>query len=539
MINHNYHKNHSIFLYNEIVWSSFISGVETSDNLDSAGRDKNGMQENGKDYINYFVQANKAISLLKNYRVTYNEKDLMSAKDILSCLKGTFDYHGCFPRPEYKQFSYGWVSSMDAPTVMVASQMMYEITQEKDWEEFVHALINYIPMDVKKGGFTLYSFDENGEEFVWPLEYADIKTDNTNAMFVLNGSLLGYLGTRMIAEIYNDEKLLTYTDRVKSTYEKMFDKFHYKKYPWTFYMLNPLTVIPPHYMIFEKELFRSIYEIEKKDLFKVEEIYREEALKGVLQPQFKEIGPKRNFVIRRACAPHPYLIDLYNTKIVFFDREGTEVGSIANKVSGSLKGNLEAFYEGEYIFGEVPNNAESYILLAEKIPDKPIELFEGNIEVREHKNTMIYSLEPSVYYDAAIVDSNKISINTETNEKGEARLVYELPEAVPLEKENYFGVEIENFSEESYNLGILLYDTKGNDTFRSYTELTPGKNLILINDMGFAEIDSLNNIKKIALRIYTSGKESSIVSIGNIHIFNDLFELKQYTDMSEYKISPQ
>ena len=64
----------------------------------------------------------------------------------------TFKMNGCFPRPAYQQFEYGWVSSMDAPTIMFASELYYELTGEGKYREFCLSVLKYALESTDTGG---------------------------------------------------------------------------------------------------------------------------------------------------------------------------------------------------------------------------------------------------------------------------------------------------------------------------------------------------------------------------------------------------
>lgn len=58
-------KQETIILLNDNIYSPIISGISQSGEKDDEGRYYEDMQENQKDYVNYWVQASKAIALLK------------------------------------------------------------------------------------------------------------------------------------------------------------------------------------------------------------------------------------------------------------------------------------------------------------------------------------------------------------------------------------------------------------------------------------------------------------------------------------------
>lgn len=126
--------------YGEIVFNPLMREPEYADS-------KLSLQENGMDYTNYWVQTVIAITAL------YKEDNIEYAENIIQNEIRTFEKYGFFPRPEYIDFEYGWVSCMDAPVIGVAAQMLYEKTGKSEYKDFVYKLVEYIKKDVTEHGF--------------------------------------------------------------------------------------------------------------------------------------------------------------------------------------------------------------------------------------------------------------------------------------------------------------------------------------------------------------------------------------------------
>ena len=109
--------------YNDIVFMALASE-------DSFSELKLSIQDNGKDYYNYWAVSVTAITEIR-------DGNIEKAIEIIDRNIDTFYHYGYFPRPAYKSLDYGWVSCMDAPVVGVASQMLYEITGDEKYEQFV------------------------------------------------------------------------------------------------------------------------------------------------------------------------------------------------------------------------------------------------------------------------------------------------------------------------------------------------------------------------------------------------------------------
>ncbi len=304
---HKISKRNSIFNYSENIWNVY-SALAQEGGINSEGVPYLAMQNNGRDYVNYWVQGCKCIRLLREYNSDKSkETTLEEAKSIMGCFMNTWENYNKFPRPAYAEFDDGWVSCMDAPTIMVASQMMFELTGEERYRKFVIVLKEYVRKAVSEGGFNL----NMGNDTIWPLEYTAMSTNADDAYFVENGSIVGFIGCTIIADLYQDKELKEYLEKVAACYESRFQLYRYEKYDWSYYRLNPLTVIPPHYMIFEMKLFDAAYELTNLELFEKGKLFRQDAIKGVLQLEFTELeGGRVRYVMHRACAPHPYLIDV-------------------------------------------------------------------------------------------------------------------------------------------------------------------------------------------------------------------------------------
>lgn len=450
-------------------------------------------------------------------------------------LKERFEHYGKYPRRAYRQFPAGWVSSMDAPVVMVASRMLYEVTGDEKWHDFVKELSQYVTKDISEEGFNFHL----GEKEIWPLEYAQKNLTFNDAEFVLNGSLVGYLSIYMIAEVEKDDSLMKYLECVERAYEKMFPKYPYSNYTWTKYALHPPVICPVHYAFFEWELFGALSKLTGNPMFERELSYRTACLKNVLKPQFKNIDGEICFIIHRACPPHPYMIDCHPSKLVFYDGNDREVASYEENRNGH-RDSMELFKEGEFLFGEVPSEAVRYAYFRS---DAGIEIFGGNIEAKDFVTgsdvTKICGYALRVENDAQVLDNGDIHIANNLSEKLEGTLIYDLHSAEELDDKYLYGIEIENLTDMELKDGLIIRDSNAGAT-RYYTPLFPGKNLVVFNILGLRDLDRIKKINRIDLRLYTNENNvDGICRVGRILRFKDLFEFREYRMNSDYEIPPQ
>lgn len=535
-------EKHSIFEYEDLISTYIGSIIHDTDQKNMSGDGYFDLQENGSDYVNYWDVTARAITWVIEYRkdIDNNVSYLQKAISVEESLMDTFERNGKFPRPEYQGYEYGWVSSMDAPTVMVLTQMLYEITEDEIYKNFGDELKEYIVKDVSEGGYNIKLggiFDNR----IWPLEYADDIKEEDEFYFVNNGSIAGYLGVKLISLTEYDEALEKYLESVESAYESMQDRFLYDKYNWTFYMLNEPTVIPPHYMIFEEKLYYVCSEISDKTFWKEGYEFRKKALKDVLSIDFyKEDGVVKG-VMRRACAPHPYLLDIYSTKVEFLDENDNVIGEWTEDISGSSSDNIERFEEGEFLTGVMPENSVCYRTYTIR-DNQEFLLFESEIDFEESfKNEEIISGLPDASGNITNIQTNQYEYDFETSGNNRAILTYNLEENIDLDINNYYGISIDNGYQNNYNITITLYDSQGDACSRYLPVLKAGKNLLLFNEIGFPRINDLTDISKVTIRLYTEEDASE----GSLYVdelikFENIYSLYKYRqEHSEYKISPQ
>ena len=199
--------------YSDVVYTALMAEDSFTDS-------KLSMQDNGKDYYNYWAITVTAITAIR-------EGDLDLATEIINRNMDTFYEYGYFPRPAFEKLDYGWVSCMDAPVVGVAAQMLYDITGEVKYKRFVRDVSEYILSDVSEHGFVT---DINGSK--WIFEYANTQTNKDNGEFVLNGSLLGTLTIEMLAQITEDERLQELVNSSIRSYQRYFSKYWYSDGEW-------------------------------------------------------------------------------------------------------------------------------------------------------------------------------------------------------------------------------------------------------------------------------------------------------------------
>lgn len=525
---------YKLLLLNDDFWVVFAETLSESD-IDDEGRNKNAMQDNGIDYINYYVKASEAISICyaESEHAILNETKIDNAKQIIDCCMDTFHRYGNFPRPKYKNLDYGWVSSMDAPVIALASEMIYELSGDITYQNYCLELLPYMVKTTEEGGYNLRSNN-------WPLEYAWKTVDHNSAWYVLNGSLVGYTATKALSEIYSYPWLEEYLHKVEVAYTDMAKEFH-KGDSWTYYMLNVKGVIPIHYMIFEEKLFNAASMLSDNQVFSQEYTFRSQCLENVLEVQFFETEEGYEYDMLRATSPNYYQIDTYSTKIEFIDLAGNCIYSEIINESGSMQERKDVFYNTMFHHGYLKELPARYVVYS---VNKGIlfKLFESEVTLTQKVDDVV-DYTTDIAYDARFIDNDmeEVILVKEDHIKEEGDISFSLEKSIFTDNsKSWCAIEIDNLNDTPVHIGLILYNSNGNATTRYYTPLSPGKNCIVLDSRGFVDSESLGDISSIWLRLYDDDlNNKASFALGDFRLFSDLKSYYDYVHSSDHLINPQ
>lgn len=495
----------SVFDFNKDVYRTYFYPAESL-YFDT----HSGMQDNGVDYVNYGTMASLAVTWLYDYHYHQDNDKLNGALDIMSNLKNTFQTYGYFPRPQYEQFEYGWVSSMDAPVVALAAQMAYEITGNEEWYNFRNELLVYCKKSTKEHGFILHEKDGN----IWPMEYAECKTTEKDAKYVYNGSLFGVQALEMLASVCGDVELCDILDKFIVNYEKKSKEFIYNNREWLYYSLNPKIINPEPKVVIELHALESLSMIVPNCNFYLDELTIRRKLLGGLYKVYRS-GEEGYFW--RAAGPHSYMINIYPTLLEFCNDKGDVL------YSRYMPGRE---LEDSWMVFPLQEDVKSVNVYA--APLKP------NSDEYLYKTLLCKSdveeVNPDSMYDVLPYSSTQ---------QGNS-IILKLSNKINF-KEHFcrFALEIENDTNNEYNTRLIFND----GMHRYYTPIKPGKNLILINTLGIREVDASEKkyIDSIELRLFGKDKDVDIdnIVIKNVLFFHNSYEVYKYQTSHEYVVNFQ
>lgn len=503
--------------YSETVYSPILS--DTNDNISGTKLD---MQENGLDYVNYWVQTSLAITALRENGA------VDGIREVLDSLMGTFQRNGCFPRPPYQDFEYGWVSSMDAPVIAVLAQLMYEETNDTKYKDFVTQLSDYMTKNVSEHG---YIAQIHGQP--WLFEYADTNTTAETGEFVLNGSLLGTLCTAMVARVTGNSELWALVEKQTALYEEMMPQYWYAEDAWCYYMLQPKKVDPPHYIIFEIRLFNALAEATGIDFYGQEAQRRIDLLKNNYRLNVFEQDGIKHYLFLRGGAPHYYYTDIYDTELVFLDAQD-------NILQCDRMG--DRTIETSCMTGLYPE--ETARVEWHIVPQVAWFVDMGDLNIDFLSNSQTQIPEPlSLTYTASAdgyMEENRLQIHADRSEESRCNLTGTLVSTQTATPNAVYALELDNRSDETFTANIVVYNTDGYGVDRYLPQLLPGKNLVVFSLPGFVDYGSgtLQNISAFNLRLYTSANtKDSEITVGKFYQFENTFQLQRMIAGSDYAIN--
>ena len=506
-----------VLSYSDLVYNPLFRDESISES-------KLSMQENGIDYTNYWVMSSVGItSLLNNDMPDWGE-----LKEILGCLMGTFDRNGYFPRPEYDEYEYGWVSCMDAPIIALFAELMHERTGEEVYREFVDDLAEYMLKDVSEHG---YVAEIDGEK--WLFEYAHTKTDKETGSFVLNGSLLGTLGTAMLARAIENQDLLDLVESQTRLYQQMMPQFWYENDTWCYYALRDNVVNQPHYVIFEIRILQALAEVTGVNFYQEEATRRVDLLKNYYRMYIYIENGEENYIFMRGGAPHYYYTDIYNSELVFYNKDGVEVARHTQSGNDA---------ENSCMFGIYPEGATR--VEWNIVPNVPWSLEMGDLQIirDEEPDTAGITMLDTQWNASAdgLLSGQYLSVDSERSEETRCNLVGTFQQPVEVDPNYIYAIELNNTSEYEFSTNIVLYDSEGVAISRYLKSILPGKNLLVFSPIGFSNYGRtpIENIESFNLRIYTVGKENTQaeISIGDVVLYDNSGTFARAIGESEYKI---
>lgn len=516
------------------------------------------------EYMDPFLHGSRVISLIYNGHQKADKNYIISALNTLDQLLAIFDIEGKWGHPAYNEFREGWVSCMDSPVVALACHLAYEATGQKKYKEYrdkiiAKTLIKDIRVSDAQISFqkllkwltintahqdnieALLQTTESGSfliplgaQQIWLSEYAETKTSASNEYYVLNGYLIALQSIYMLGEATGRTDLKQLYRYALKAYQAKKDSFVYEDGAWSFYMLNPKTINQMHYHLFETTQLHAMSKLTADPFFEQMERRHRRILTSVLAIDVIEKNTSgspndRMFLLYRAI-PHAYNIDTYALTLKFEDETGAVLGQTHSLQQGS-------FSERVFVSGLIPPNAVNYSVYF-KPADVEMLAFTAPIPKRDLRpeTTVPRPFTITPVSNVQKLSAFKLTLGEDKSTQ-EARLIITPDSPLAKSYTNFWGINVTSSAE--LGMSIELFDDVGGNAHRYYMPPKKGENLILLNLMGFNNIDQLSEkIVRIDLRFY-SVDASVDLSVNSLLEFETAIQMYNYFNNNDFILNEQ
>ena len=452
-------------------------------------------------------------------------------EELLAPVKMLMDQYyeyGYLPREPYEGVG-DYVTAMDAPLLAVTAELAYERGLGEQYHQYMEDLIPYLVKDTSENGFVLkYSHDK-----WWPLEYAWQTVSEEDAWFVLNGSLFGMVYIEMLKNLTGDPRLVELSKKTLNAYKEKADEFLYPDGSWCYYSLNYLDgkriINAAPKIAIELDACAGLYALTGEAFYQEQLKIRQDLMAAVLPVYIitDETTDTDTAVLLRACAPHPYQIDIYTSILELLDEQGNVIATLEK---GSRR------VDCSYIMENVPKGAVSYRLWRY---GKAMRLWtEGSVK---HLNKSSLSTTPvdgawSVALDAESLNGNILSLNPDASENLYGHATFTLSEPVEYTPETYYAIEITNPTEYTLSMRMAVYDENGTTMGRTLAPLSPGKNILFYSPLGFKDHDwPLSKATRFNTILVTNKLPEPIeLELGDVYVFQKTADAISYLSRFEF-----
>ncbi|MEX0291185.1 MAG: D-glucuronyl C5-epimerase family protein [Flavobacteriaceae bacterium] len=411
----------------------------------------------------------------------------------------------------------GWWSGMANSAILLGLVYADEV-YGTDNNEIIEALITNLTTDFKQGG----SLENRTENTNWILEYAWDGMKEESIKSVLNGFVFALVCIKTADEIKPNPKLEQLFNKGVQALKEEAENFYFTTNEWTKYDLKP-TIESLHYCIFDIILLESLLEFlpeeEERSWIEKDIAKRRAVLKNAYRLNVLPKGDQGyELMFSMVGAPHPYWIDIYplEIEVVFKDRDTRTIQveppkkfSIPIEKRGFAKFSLsheEYLAVEEYRFFCVYSRERQEVFRFLK--DEPFAVNEERLALEEIK---IKSTHPS--FDAAM-DSTSVVVdpalnfdaNSNTYKNNIAQVLLKFGTPVDLKEHENLALAVENDIDINSHK-FFVYTVDGKVYERYYLPIKKGKNVIVLNPVGFMDFNTDEKVKMIAWRIYTSKLE--------------------------------
>lgn len=433
---------------------------------------------------------------------------------------------GYWHNAAYHPFPEGWYSGMEFASVALAAMTLSEATGNSSYDDIAVELLDQMILPLDEGGVLV----DTSKTSCWLSEYAWTGMSETDESYVLNGALFALQALligrdRFPGRAEYAAKYQCALDGIKA----IAPLYVYEDRLWGYYMLQRPIPLHTHYLIFETVQFDALYEMTGDEFFAEQATRR----RSLFADHFPVVTDGESYLFSQLGAPHPFISDIYATKLEFLDARGEIVGS-ADTV------NAQSLEERYFMRGDLPEGAEIVRMTAYS-GAQAIELFERPLKQRSGllAPTSVGMAGVEAYLDAALVEDG-VTVDPAiisdpasppdagANAQGRISLTFEKP--VPKADMAYFALRFETDTPLVWAIG--LYDETGAEAYRYLpADENVGQRVLPLSTLGFDDYDELGDVSRVVIYFYTHTSPDPIrFRFNGITLHSDMTELADEWD---------
>lgn len=473
------------------------------------------------------------------YRRIVTGRPLPEIVQVTEILIGKYDLENAgMPRYgfPYRDLLAGWWSGMAASLLALDLAYVYKATGNTRYRSILEKYLPNLTEAPPNGGITWHNSDG-----CWFSEYAWEAMAEGDEYYVLNGHLYALQAIKMLAIELDDARFEGLYECGLNRTRATAAQFHRR--PWHRYMLNPRTIDPVHYVIFETIQFDALYDLDPQEFYLQEAEARRTSLRAFFPVYQYFNGDRYNLVLPVIGPPHPYDIDTYPIRARCEDEAGAELTFGNSLVNDDSLGPLQrGFAAGSSVLRV--NRCDVY----SDYLGRSQRIWSGSpVDVAPPSDGHSLAFLESARWDAVQTAPGQFridpSIVTRPDEpsnyaNNQGRIEIELTDALILEAEtDLIGIMVEPDRNLAIGVGFAGTTSTGEslDIFRYYPPVEAGlKNLILLSKLGFDRGEELHSLKSATLVVYTAElKNTSALSLFEVRAFSNALELRQYLEEHE------
>ncbi len=459
----------------------------------------------------------------KDFYVRKNLEDTRKRIDAIIAHWNLYETHKLTYRYAYGKLGVGWWSGMEA---MMFPMLLVAYSQEENKKKYIDLANNMLDrmlLSPKDGGVM---WREGGG--CWLSEYAWEGMSQQDEYYVLNGNLLALQALKMSADALGRSDLNDSYNCVLAGTKARSNNFLNKDSQWPLYMLNPPTVNPVHYLIFEAIQFSSLYELTGESFYAEQLADRRRVFEQRYPVYSVGKGWGDQILFSMVGPPHPYILDTYPIKIIC----DSPLGEFKQFDHHNKKRDLSDrfFVESKFKFSDKTScsvTAHYYgsnFLLYQTDDFKKTSRLLNPEKIR-------YEVDASL--DAYMADKQKVIVDPARVSSDEydylntqGRINFRFDPLI-FSTDSFLGFELRP----NKSLSVAISLSNGSKSFfRYYPKLESNKkNIILLSKIGFDNGLDIDSVRSATIFIYTDKENEKIeVDIGDVLLFDNQSYLFNY-----------